>query len=548
MRTGLRQSMAWLHSWCGLVVCWVLFLVFCGGTASYFKEEISLWMKPELHRVAAAAGPRIDEAQAASHALRYLRANAANAERWFITLPDDRRGAISVLWTPSQPKGAKGQAPGRRFETRLLDPVTGAELPVRDTRGGEFLYRLHFDLHYMPALWARWIIGFCAMVMLVAIISGIITHRRIFQDIFTFRAGKGQRSWLDAHNGSAVLALPFHLMITYTGLVSLMFMYMPWGIHAAYPTDTPAFEAEVFGRAPRPKASGQSAPLAPIAPLLAQASQHWNGAAPGRIAVSRPGDANAVITVTRAAGREMASRAPTVQFNGVTGDLVSTFGDDAAPANETRGVMVGLHIAHFAPDLLRALFFLCGLAGCAMVATGAVLWGVRTRQGYAKTLAKGGRIGFGLRLVEALNIGAIAGLPIAFASYFWANRLLPTAMAQRTEMEIRCFFAAWAVAAVLAQIRPTRGMWQLQLWIAAALFGGIPLLNAFTTDTHLVATLLQGKGPAAVAGFDLTVLALGAFFACAAWKLGKRRAQPGRAAPADTAAPGVRASAARSPA
>ena len=31
-----------------------------------------------------------------------------------------------------------------------------------------------------------------------------------------------------------VLALPFHLMITYTGLVTLMFMYMPWGAQAVY--------------------------------------------------------------------------------------------------------------------------------------------------------------------------------------------------------------------------------------------------------------------------------------------------------------------------
>jgi hypothetical protein len=63
--------------------------------------------------------------------------------------------------------------------------------------------------------------------MLVAIVSGVITHRRIFADFFTFRRNKGQRSWLDAHNATAVLALPFHLMITYTGLITLMFMIMP---------------------------------------------------------------------------------------------------------------------------------------------------------------------------------------------------------------------------------------------------------------------------------------------------------------------------------
>ena len=63
-------------------------------------------------------------------------------------------------------------------------------------------------------------------VTFVAIISGVITHRRIFADFFTFRTRRGQRSWLDAHNAVAVLALPFHLMITYTGLVTLLFLAM----------------------------------------------------------------------------------------------------------------------------------------------------------------------------------------------------------------------------------------------------------------------------------------------------------------------------------
>src|SRR3546814_5961750 len=104
-----------------------------------------------------------------------------------------------------------------------LSPATGQRLDeVRETRGGDFLYRLHYELHYMPRTVARWIVAFCTMFMLVAIISGIVTHKRIFKDFFTFRPRKGQRSWMDAHNVVAVLALPYHLMITYTGLVALI--------------------------------------------------------------------------------------------------------------------------------------------------------------------------------------------------------------------------------------------------------------------------------------------------------------------------------------
>ncbi|WP_317921727.1 PepSY-associated TM helix domain-containing protein [Cupriavidus sp. TA19] len=537
MRTGFRQSMAWLHTWTGLLVCWVLLLMFCGGTASYFKDEISLWMRPELHRSAAAAS-KVPAAQATEGAVRYLNSAAPDATRWFISLPDERQPYTSVLWVYQPGKGpSDAQGKPRRFDTRLLDPVTGAPLQAaRETRGGEFLYRLHFDLHYMPAKWARWIAGFCAMFMLVAIVSGVITHRRIFADFFTFRRSKGQRSWLDAHNALAVLALPFHLMITYTGLVTLLFMYMPWGIEAAYRGDQRAFQAEAMQRPPQRKPAGTPAELAPVGAMVAQAQQRWQGAEPQRVVVSLPGDANATVSVIRAEPRALAHDAPTLEFSGKDGTLMQAYADDQPGADLTRSVMTGLHIAGFASPGLRALFFLCGLAGSAMVATGAILWAVRTRQQQARAIAAGARPSFGLRLVEALNIGAIAGLPVAFASYFWANRLLPVEMLQRQETEIRWFFIAWGACALLAQLRPSRAMWRAQLWAGAVLFGGIPLLNALTTDSHLGVTLLQGRGPAAVAGFDLVTLALGIALGAAAWMTGRRQ-------PAARSAPQPRAQA-----
>jgi len=199
MRDGFRQSMAWLHTWSGLLVCWVLFLVFTAGTASYFRDEISLWMKPELH---AAAITPVSNVVAAQNAIRMLEKEVANSPRWFITMPNERNPSLSVGWTSPPVNGEKGRG---KVHNALLNPATGERLAdVRETRGGDFIYRLHYDLHYMPAKWARWIIGFCAMLMLVAIISGVITHKRIFKEFFTFRPKKGQRSWLDAHNAVAV--------------------------------------------------------------------------------------------------------------------------------------------------------------------------------------------------------------------------------------------------------------------------------------------------------------------------------------------------------
>ena len=53
MGTSFRQAMAWLHTWSGLVVGWVLLAVFVTGTASYYRTDISRWMRPELRPVAA---------------------------------------------------------------------------------------------------------------------------------------------------------------------------------------------------------------------------------------------------------------------------------------------------------------------------------------------------------------------------------------------------------------------------------------------------------------------------------------------------------------
>ena len=87
MRQGFRQSMAWLHAWSGLVVGWILFAVFVTGTASYYRSEISQWMRPEL--VAAEADP----GRAADLAAAFLKARMPDAAGWYVELPRPEKPA-----------------------------------------------------------------------------------------------------------------------------------------------------------------------------------------------------------------------------------------------------------------------------------------------------------------------------------------------------------------------------------------------------------------------------------------------------------------------
>ena len=66
-------------------------LIFMAGTASYYREEISRWMRPELPR------NTVDADQAAANALAFLRERAPHAESWNVSLPDPRNPAMRTV-------------------------------------------------------------------------------------------------------------------------------------------------------------------------------------------------------------------------------------------------------------------------------------------------------------------------------------------------------------------------------------------------------------------------------------------------------------------
>jgi len=507
---GLRQAMSWLHTWAGLVLGWVLFAMFLTGTLAFFRPEITHWMQPETP----ARQAPMPAAQAADLAQRYLARHAPDAARWFVDLPTPREPELGLLY--QVPKPAPGQ---RGFKRVKLDPATGQEVHARQTRGGDFLYRFHFELE-MGFPWGRWLASIAGMFMLVAIISGIITHKKIFKDFFTFRPAKGgQRAWMDGHNVLSVLGLPFHLMITFSGLVIFMAMLLPAGISAAY--DNPrAFTNDMFPTFAQTKAGPQAAPLLPLGRFVAEAQAQWQGGHAGRIVVSHPGKAGAVVSVGREASERVSygRLAPSLQFDGVSGALLARHDADSA-AMVTAGTVIGLHLGLFAEPLLRWLYFAVSLAGTAMVGTGLALWVAKRRQKAGAAAQQA----FSLRLVDALNAGSIAGLCVALAVYFWANRLLPAELDGRSAWETRAFFIAWGLAFLYAFARRAR-MWPDLLALAAGLSLMLPVLNAATTARHLGVSLPAGDW--VMAGFDLAALASGGLLAWMAHKARKPRAQP----------------------
>jgi len=502
---GLRQAMTPVHTWSGLLLGWVLYFVFVTGTAGYFDTEIDRWMQPE-RPVAPAVE---DTTTAVAHGVDYLRTHAADADRWFLRVPRDRTYSpwLYLSWG------------GGRAE---LDPNTGEPAPEpRATGGGVTLYRMHYVLHYLPERAGEWIVGVAAMFMLVALVTGVIIHRRIFRDFFTFRPGKRQRSWLDAHNVLSVLTLPYQFMITYSGLVILAGVYLPLVVAAHYGTDDSggpdqwAMWAEMDPAGMQHvEPAGEPAPLVDAGRLVERIDRLWGEENLYYLQFHQPGDANAVVVAADDIGASPLWSTRRLVFDGTTGELLERQPAVVAPVVAVGDVLKGLHEANFAGYPLRWLFFLSGLLGTAMVATGLVLWTVKRRQRREKGRAAPDR---GLRLVERLNVATIAGLPIAIAAYFWANRLLPLDWPARADWEVHLMFLTWLALFGHAALRPAARAWREQAVLGTAAFGLLPLGNALTTERHLGHSIPGGDR--VFAGFDLTMLAIGVAFAAAAWMM-----------------------------
>lgn len=524
MKDAFRQSMAWLHTWVGLVAGWILFFVFVTGTAGYFQLEIGQWMQPE--RSVTAAPANADRTRLTELAMQRLEQVAPAAASWNVTFPYIRPGErewmnFSIRWEEMPKPGHEYGASG----SEQLDTRSGAILPPdvepRETAGGRGLYRMHYSLHYLPYQWAYRIVGIATMLMLVAIISGIITHKKIFKDFFTFRPGKGQRSWLDAHNAVSVMALPFFLMITYSGLLFFLFTYMPAGKAVLYGTDEESsrvFYDELYeGGAHRHAPIAR--PSAPIAPMLAQAADQWGADQIASVTIERmEGEPPQVILSHVPVGLKLYEAAK-LRFHADSGARLPDEPDPSGAPGATQTVMFNLHEGVYADYWGRWVYFASGLLGCGMIGTGLVLWTVKRRRFH---LASGQdvREDAGVRLVETLNVATIAGLPLAIAGFFWANRLLPIGIMDRADWEYHSLFALWLGAFFYALARPLRRAWIELLWATCAAFALIPLLNGLTTGRHLFAAI--GQGDWVFAGFDLTMLGLAACFAMTARKAARR--------------------------
>lgn len=514
--------MAWMHTGFGLVLGYVLMVCFFFGTLSVFDREIDRWAIPEtrfqpqpmpsfdamLKPIFEKMTPDVDELDAARARVGGPLPALLPTRAWsaYTTHRDPVLQMFSEFAVTNNPKDPDDHVHGEL----TIDPRSGKALAHDQLKvGSEFFYPMHIGLHLTWNNIGYWIVGLAALVMLAALASGLVMHRRIFREFFTFRPGKQiLRSTLDLHNLTGVVALPFHFFFAFTGLVIFAGMYFPVSETVLKPTAEAAAVAEATAKGLAFKAAGGPAQLASVDAMLVDAKRRWAARGmPGEVgylSVTHVGDVNSYVSIYRAGSDRVTLVGQPVYFSAATGKLIRE--EPASGAVQSiNDFLTGLHLQHFEHWLLRWFYVLGGLSGTVCIATGFVFFVEKRKRQHATQ----GRSGS--RWVDALATATVTGMLIATLAMLVANRLLPDDLAHRDLWQKGVFWASWLVSLFHAAWRSAPVLngrlapsWREQCGAVAALAAAAVGSNWITTGDHLARTISQAYWP--VAGLDCALL------------------------------------------
>jgi len=476
MQDNLRTRMGWLHAWIGFVAGLLLFCVFVTGSLAVFDTELARWLQPEVPPQA----PPFS-AHALDSTLPAVRSLLLQGEKPFITLPSTRDPFMRVQ-----------HHDGYEFLNVPFNPQTGKQISARATAGGTFFYDLHYTMR--TGLYGETVIAVAGLALLVTLGSGIIIHLKgMIPDLLLLRPfGARLRAWLDVHVLASVPFLPFAIMMAYTGtFIRARTVFPPVPYVASFEA---LFIANSHPDVPAEEEKPSVPTLPSLPPLLSHAEQTLGNGQVGHILFLPD---SMLFTRTDMSGPLLTREH--IDFSLVDGHflrhvLLPT------PVTHAQQLMEGIHYARWTGSGLRWMYFLSGVTGAVMFASGSIIFLMKRRK------QSGERAIF--RIAEGLAIGSIPGFLLATLAFFWANRLLPVSLSSRPLAEVHSFFVVWAISAIAGLLASLYGRqmlgWKIQLGILGFLSIFLTPLDLLTRSGVSILHL-----PTVFAATDLCALMLG---------------------------------------
>lgn len=411
------------HRSVALAIAALLYLTCLTGTLSVFFEEFQRWEQPSIEEYADYTPAQIQTA------IQGFQQRVSQVpETLWVVLPTEA--------VPRMHISGDGQEWFINRDGHLSVPPQEPWTTM--------LTKLHVQLH-LPQNIGLILVGILGVLLFGLIFSGLLSHPNIFKDAFRWRRGRQALTQVDLHNRLSIWALPFYLMISFTGaFIGLMGLFSFIAGAAFYDNNNEALLDDIYGS--DPEISKVSVNLE-FDKALKNLKSIAPEASPIYLAIQNLGTEKQYFEIAATLPQRLIY-SEIYRFH-ADGSLINhqQFSDGAVGRQIAYSVY-RLHFGHYAGQWVKVIYGFLGLALSVICVSGINLWLARRKH------------------VSALNdlwVAIVWGLPLALALsallsfYHWA----PLWVFLGTE------FIAIIFALLMKQALKTR--WILRACLAATL-------------------------------------------------------------------------------
>ncbi len=353
------------HSALGIAFAALIYIVCLSGTVVVFLHELQRWEQPNAPIVEQPLSP---EAVATALEGAYQKALAANAVHdMFLMGPGPIQKRFLVSFHDHETGG----------EGNWIADQTGTLVAENKAPWSEFLGDLHMHLH-LPRTWGMFLVGLTGVALLSSLVSGLLSHPRLFKDAFYLRWGGSRRlQEADLHNRLGVWGLPFHVVVSTTGaLLGLSTLIVGVLALAAYDGDSEKAFATILG--PHASEDETAAPLPDIAAMIRQVQAKTPNAEFVSANLSHVAHAGQIIHLgMRTPGHLAMSNS--YYFDGNAKPLGDGGLETGTIGQQILGALQPLHFGWFGGFLVKVVYGILGLALTIVTHTGITIWLSRRR-------------------------------------------------------------------------------------------------------------------------------------------------------------------------
>lgn len=441
------------HSALGIAFAALIYIVCLSGTVAVFVNELQRWEQPDAPVVVPGL---TTDAIAAAVAGGYGRAKAEGAAHdLFVMGPSGSNSRLAVYYHDHE-SGVEGEWLADA-QGRLITPIKAP--------WSKFLAELHISLH-LPRTWGLLLVGLVGVTLLSSLISGLLSHPRIFKDAFSLRWGGSRHlQEADLHNRLAVWGLPFHIAVSLTGaLIGLSTLIVGVLALAAYDGNSEKAFSAILG--PLPREDETPAPLPDIASMIRQIRTASPQAEFVSVNIQHIATAGQMVHLGMKTPGHLAM-SNTYYFDGAAQPLGDGGLETGGIGQQILGALQPLHFGWFGGLPVKLSYGVFGIALSIVAYNGVVIWLVRRREkgrpapGWEKVWSALGwsqPLAFGMAALVSLVAGApplavyCGTVAAAFAYAFFASnaayvgRGLRLAGALALSAAVATHLAVWGIS------------------------------------------------------------------------------------------------------